>query len=86
MHSQSQRAILYLVSKGKFHFVSVPLRNRASHNSLEDPVSFLRLSKHRRQNVSHLAFLDFQLLLIGNRLVQTASADSKMGTRMLCPL
>ena len=83
MHSQAERAVFVLVSKGKFHLISVALYDRTGLDPLEliGAVFYYSIQKGL-----DLPFLDVQLLLVRNGLVQTAAACSEMAAGIFCRL
>ena len=78
VHSQSQRAILIFIAKGKFHLIPIPLCNRAALNSLQPPVP-----ADLTDQAVDLLFFQLQLFLIRQALVQASAADTKMRTDIL---
>ncbi len=82
MHSERQRAVLYLIPEGKFHFIAVAEADRARPDSFK--TVFFLSAQHGIQQSFYLCFLDLKLLLIRKGEINTAAADAKMRTGAVC--
>ncbi len=77
VHSKGQGAVLDFIPKGKFHLVPVFVPGRACLDSLKMPGCALSV-QHPLEKPPDLAFLDPELLLIGQGNIYAAPAQPKM--------
>ena len=79
VHAERHRSILHEITEGKLHLIAVFGLPGTFLDAFERKI----LSEYRSEELTNLLTLDLQLLLIGDRLVSAASADSVMGTGTL---
>ena len=81
VHAEGQFSSLYLITKGIFHLIAVTAGNGAWQNAVIN--QFLTVFfENRLHQIAYLFFLQLQLGFIGNALIQTSAAASKMSAYM----